>query len=94
MGLGSNIKKNVCLLYPYLPTITPLPKTFTDTSGKVCLFFFLAPFSSENHDFPIMQQCKQKKPTYLPNQKVQGRDTANKHFFLRMAWVGWGRLPW
>ena len=35
-----------------------------------------------------MQQCKNKKicqkkffPTYLPNQKLQGRDTANKQFF-------------
>ena len=32
-----------------------------------------------------MQQCKKKKiiffPTYLPNQKIQGRGTANKQFF-------------
>ena len=51
-------------------------------------FFFFAPFSSENHDFPIMQQCKKKNicknkffPTYLLNQKIQGRGTANKQFF-------------
>ena len=50
------------------------------------LFFFLAPVSLENHDFPIMQQCKKKKickkNCFLPNQKIQGKGTANKQFFM------------
>ena len=77
-------RKFVC----YTPTFNPLPKTFFDTSGK---YFFYAPLSSENHYFPIMQQWKEKKkkkkyankyffPTYLPNQKIQGRGTVNKQF--------------
>ena len=42
-----------------------------------------------------MQQCKKNKmqfffSTYLPNQKVQGRDTANKQFFF--FWPGQVRV--
>ena len=77
------------MLYPYLPTFNPSTQNFL--LARLEKKFFLAPFSSENLDFPIRQQCKEKKyakkkkkknfPTYLPNQQIQGRGTANKQFF-------------
>ena len=83
-AIRPSIKKN-CLLYPYLPTFNLPTQNFFWHFWKIELIF--APFSSENHDFPIMQQWKKKKimniffPTYLPNQKIQDRGTANKQFF-------------
>ena len=48
----------MCLLYPFLPTFNPSTQKF------------FAPFSSESHDFPIMEQQKKKKKknSYLPTQ--------------------------
>ena len=51
----------------------------------------------KNHDFPIMQQWKEKKiyiyiyenvffPTYLPNQNIQGRVLQTNNF-LSIAWI-------
>ena len=80
LHIRPSIKK--CLLYP--STFNPLPKTFFFCTSRKYVF---APFSSENHNFPIMQQWKKNKyaknsfPTYLPNQKIQGRGTANKQVF-------------
>ena len=70
--LCSSELKTVCLLYPYLPTFNPphYPKLFLALLDNNFFFFFWALFSSENHDFPITQQCKKKK-TY-----------ANKIFFI------------
>ena len=74
------------LLYPYLPTFTPtrpLP-TSRNLENKT---FFLPYFHQKITIFPIMEQWKKNIyinlffPTYLPNQKIQGRDTANKHCF-------------
>ena len=83
-----DIKHHVCLLYPYIHTFNSPTQNFLTFFWHFWKnIFFLAPFSSENHDFPIMQQCKTKQlpkkffPTYLPNQKIQDRGTANKHFF-------------
>ena len=69
----------------------PLPSHFYPPYPKLFLALleyksFLAPFSSENHDFLITQQCKKKKYAnkiffllpYPPSQKIQGRGTANK----------------
>ena len=89
-SIRPKIKKNVCLLYPYLPTLPPpLSSPPPKKKKKKNIGFLLLFFSSENHDFPITQKCKKKKkkkkknvfPTYVPNQKIQGRGTANKQFF-------------
>ena len=61
----------VCCTPTYLPTFTPLPKTFLLALLENNMF--LAPFSSENHDFAIMQQWKKKKcfSYYLPTKKYR-----------------------
>ena len=80
-----------CLFAVPLPThflSTPPPdptQNFFCTSGKYS--FFWPHFHQKITIFPISQQCKKKNmqkkmfPTNLPNQKIQGRGTANKHFF-------------
>ena len=48
-----SIKKEFVCCTPTYPLLTPLPKTFLallENKTKI------VPFSSENHDFPIMQQ--------------------------------------
>ena len=77
-------KNNFVCCTPTYRLLTPLPKAFMALLENKTFF---ALFSSENLDFPITEQGKKKNmknkifPTYLPNQKIQGRDTANKQFF-------------
>ena len=82
--------KIVCFLYAYLPTFNPPTQNFFWHFWKI--FFFFAPFSSESHNFfPLRSNVRKKKyaifffPTYLPNQKIQGRVQQTNNF-LRMAW--------
>ena len=79
----------MCLLYPYLPTFKPPTQTFVWHFWKIKCF--LRHFHQKIMIFPLCSNvrekiCKKKKkkkrnPTYLPNQKIQGRGTANKQFF-------------
>ena len=63
-------------------------QTFFGTSGKNVFLFFFAPFSSENHDFPIAQQCKKKNkkrmqfffPTYPTKKYRVGVQQTNDFF--------------
>ena len=75
---GSSIKK----MYPYLPTFSPTTQNI-----------FLALLENKNFFCPIFIRkswffhnaiINFFFPTYLPNQKIQGRGTANNRF-LRMA---------
>ena len=82
--LEPSIKKN-CLLYPYLPTFNPPTQNFFRHFWKKNFF---APFSSGNHDFPIMTQCKKKIiwfffPAYQTKKYRIGVQQTNN--FLRIA---------
>ena len=76
-----SIKTIVCCIptYPlYHPPSSPPPKLFWQFWK---IKHFLALFSSENHEFFPWWSINLFFPTYLLNQKLQGRGTANKHFF-------------
>ena len=81
-----SIKKKFVCCTPTYPLLSPLPKTFFWHFWKIKLCF--PPFSSENHDFPIMEQWKKNVfPTYLPNQKIQGMHQCF-HMFVQMIIEG------
>ena len=86
-NLGPKIKN--CLF------AVPLPTHFYPPYRKLFWHFWkkkFAPFSSENQDFPIVQQCKKKYakkmfsylPTYPTKKYRVGVQQTNN--FLRMTW--------
>ena len=85
---GPKIKKMFVWCTPTYPILPPPPNFFWHFWKIKCFF---APFSSENHDVPIVQQCKRKKyakknfflPTYPTKKYRVGVQQTNS--CLRMA---------
>ena len=85
-----SIKNCVCCT-PTYPLLTPLPKIFLALLENKTFFF--APFSSENHDFPIIEHNEGKKkkkwktffplPIYPTTKYRVGVQQTNN--FLRMT---------
>ena len=89
-SIRPKIKKNVCLLYPYLPTFTPPSPPQKKKKKNIGFFFFF--FHQKITIFPLRSKVKIKKkkkkkmfflPTYPTKKYRVGVQQTNN--FLRMA---------